>query len=406
MTNGPERRRPLVLYVDDEVSNRVVFEHSFSNEFEILLAQDADEATSILESKPVEVLVTDQRMPGRSGMDLLESVKASHPNIVRMVVTAYADLDPILRAVNEGLVARYLMKPWDYRELRGALHWGAEVFRSGEANGVLQARILHTERMATLGTLAASLVHDLRQPLSYMRYNGERLQQLKSALGSVRRLLEASPGVLSELEQKPVQDLVAEYGELVDDINAGTVLISDLLKDLASWIAPARTDAQYIADAVPVIHFATSLCRRLTQQARARVTYEGPEHLEGLAMESAEFTQVMVNLISNAAQAIQSTNRPGEITIRAELRAREIVLSVADDGPGMAPEVQAKVGTLFFTTRSGGTGLGLNQCFRIASRAGGDVKVESTPGAGTVVTLELRRTSEALPPKEASASGG
>ncbi len=219
MTNGPERRRPLVLYVDDEVSNRVVFEHSFSNEFEILLAQDADEATSILESKPVEVLVTDQRMPGRSGMDLLESVKASHPNIVRMVVTAYADLDPILRAVNEGLVARYLMKPWDYRELRGALHWGAEVFRSGEANGVLQARILHTERMATLGTLAASLVHDLRQPLSYMRYNGERLQQLKSALGSVRRLLEASPGVLSELEQKPVQDLVAEYGELVDDIN-------------------------------------------------------------------------------------------------------------------------------------------------------------------------------------------
>lgn len=386
------RRRPVVLYVDDEASNRVVFEHSFGNEFVIHLAQDAEQALSILETQPIEVIVTDQRMPKRSGMDLLQTVKTTYPNVVRIVVTAYADLDPILRAVNEGLVARYLMKPWNYEDLRTALHWAAEVFRSGEADGVVQTRILHTERMATLGTLAAALVHDLRQPLSYMRYNGERLQQLRAAVAGIKRLLETSGASLDEAESKAVRALASEFDELVTDINAGTRLISDLLKELASWIAPVRSEVPYVADAVPVIHFALSLCRTLTQQARVRVSYEGPQRLDGLSIEVSELTQVLVNLVSNAAQAIETTGRPGTILIRAELREEELVLQVVDDGPGMPPEDLKKLGTLFFSTRAGGTGLGLNQCFRLVSRAGGDLRVTSEVGKGTTATLNLRRS--------------
>lgn len=390
---GIPRRRPVVLYVDDEASNRIVFEHSFNDEFQIHLAQDADQALSILEHQPIEVVVTDQRMPKKSGMDLLHTVKETYPSVVRIVVTAYADLDPILRAVNEGLVARYLMKPWRHEELRGALHWAAEVFRSGAEDGVVQTRILHTERMATLGTLAASLVHDLRQPLSYMRYNGERLSQLRPAVAGIRQLLTQSGTSLSEAESKAVAALAAEYEELVTDINAGTALISELLKELASWIAPVRSEAPYVADGVPVINFALSLCRRLTQQAKTRVSYEGPPRLEGLAIEAAELTQILVNLVSNAAQAIEASGRPGNVLIKAEQRELELVLQVIDDGPGMPPEVLKKVGMLFFSTRAGGTGLGLNQCLRLVSRAGGDVRVESEVGRGTTVTLNLRRTS-------------
>lgn len=386
----PAKRKPIVLYVDDESSNRIVFQHSFEEEFQILLAEGADEATMLVSQHPVEIVVTDQRMPGKSGMDLLETIKSSHPRIIRMVVTAYTDLEPILRAVNEGLVARYLMKPWDYAELRGALHWGAEVFHASEEDAVLAARVLKTERMATLGTLAASLVHDLRQPLSYMRYNVERLVQLRPAVAGMKRLLEAAPDALSKEEKKAVGALSTEFDDLAADINSGTVLISDLLRDLASWISPARVEGARVQEAVHVIRFAASLCRTVTQRARVGVTYEGPERIENVSIEASELTQILVNLITNGAQAIESADRPGgTIMIRAKVEGRQVSISVSDDGPGMPPETVEKLGTLFFSTRAGGTGLGINQCFRLVSRAGGDVRIESTEGEGTTIHLHL-----------------
>ena len=394
-TSQATKPKALVLYVDDESSNRLVFKHSFEPEFEVILAENAEQATAVLAEHPIAIVVTDQRMPGKSGMDLLETIKSSHPRVIRMVVTAYSDLDPILRAVNEGLVARYLMKPWDYAELRGALHWGAEIFRTSEEDEVLAARVLKTERMATLGTLAASLVHDLRQPLSYMRYNVDRLIQLKAASPAILRLLDAAPNALSAAERKAVESLTTELDELAADINSGTVHISDLLRDLASWISPARMEGARIPEAVQVIRFAASLCRTVTQRARVGVTYQGPERLENLALEASELTQILVNLITNATQAIEGASQVGgAVVIRAKVDGRQVTLTVQDNGPGMSAETLEKLGSLFFSTRPGGTGLGLNQCFRLVSRAGGDIRIESKEGEGTSVHLHLIKIIE------------
>src|SRR5690349_14983823 len=102
--------RPLVLYVDDERGNRVVFEQSLANDFELKIAADAKSAIEILEKHDVAVVVTDMRMPTMNGEELLRIVKERWPQSIRMVMTAYSDIEPILRAINEGLVARYIIK--------------------------------------------------------------------------------------------------------------------------------------------------------------------------------------------------------------------------------------------------------------------------------------------------------
>jgi DNA-binding NtrC family response regulator len=97
---------PLVLYVDDERPNRIVFEASLKTEFRIKSVPDAKSALAALEVEDVAVLVTDIRMPEMDGLELLRQVKDKHPRTVRMVITAFSDIDPILTAINEGLVAR------------------------------------------------------------------------------------------------------------------------------------------------------------------------------------------------------------------------------------------------------------------------------------------------------------
>src|SRR5690242_884718 len=111
------RPGPLVLYVDDEVGNRVVFEQSLMSEFAIRTVADASEALRILNEFDVAVIVSDMRMPNIAGDDLLRIVKEKYPRTVRMILTAYPDVDPILKAINEGLVARYMLKPWNHEEL-------------------------------------------------------------------------------------------------------------------------------------------------------------------------------------------------------------------------------------------------------------------------------------------------
>ncbi|HEY4366590.1 MAG TPA: response regulator [Steroidobacteraceae bacterium] len=122
MRETQETRR-TVVYVDDEELARKYFARSAGSDYEVLLAGDADEAMSILrrEGARVAILVTDFRMPGRHGDDLLRQVSQEYPHIVRILVTAYADNNTLLDAVNSGEVFRILEKPLGVLRVREVL---------------------------------------------------------------------------------------------------------------------------------------------------------------------------------------------------------------------------------------------------------------------------------------------
>ncbi|REE19794.1 two-component system response regulator PhcR [Paraburkholderia sp. BL27I4N3] len=118
-----QQARQTVVYVDDEELARKYFARSAGRDYDVLLAGNADEAMSILrrEGARVTILVTDFRMPGRHGDDLLRQVSQEYPHIVRILVTAYADSNALLGAVNSGEVFRILEKPLGVATVREVL---------------------------------------------------------------------------------------------------------------------------------------------------------------------------------------------------------------------------------------------------------------------------------------------
>ncbi len=112
-----ESTKPKVLYIDDEEDNLVVFKSAFRRHYEILLATSAAEALEVLGSNKVDMVITDQRMPGMTGIELLKSLP-DEPEIIRIILTGYSDIEAVIEAINVGKVYRYITKPWDKFELK------------------------------------------------------------------------------------------------------------------------------------------------------------------------------------------------------------------------------------------------------------------------------------------------
>jgi len=382
-------RDDLILYVDDVWANRVVFEQSFRDQFNLRTVADGMAALEVFGTAAVAVVVTDQRMPGMSGNELLEKVRAQHPETVRIVLTAYSDLDPILSAVNDGLVARYVIKPWDKQDLQQMLSWAVDTYRMGRRDSAQQLRLLQTERLVTMGTVASAVLHDLNQPLSHMSTNADRLRELCTSLPALAALLERAE--LPAADKERLRSLIGELPEIAEALVRGSALAQDLMGGM-SRVMRARHDdePQPAEDPVPAIRYALAACNNLVVRARARLTYEGPETLPSVRVGSSEIAQVVINLVANAAQALAGEGKPrGRITVSGADGEGVVRVEVIDTGPGMPPDVLEKVGTPFFTTREEGTGLGVVQCRRILERAGGRLILSSRPGNGTTATCVL-----------------
>ena len=134
-------KRYPILVVDDEQDNLDAFRFNFKKTFDILTASGGAEALEILESKEVAVVITDQRMPKMSGVELLREVRNRQPDAVGIILTAFTDVDVLVEAINLGQVYRYITKPWDAKEVRGVLQYAIERFHLHRENRKLAAQL-------------------------------------------------------------------------------------------------------------------------------------------------------------------------------------------------------------------------------------------------------------------------
>src|SRR6266508_6067563 len=130
MQSAYDYKKFAVLYVDDEEKSLKYFRRAFEDEFRILTAVNAHEGFKLLEQHKdgIGLLMTDQRMPGEKGVQLLEKARQLRPRIVRILATAYSDMEAAIAAVNTGAIYKYVMKPWDPTQLEATLKRGLEFF--------------------------------------------------------------------------------------------------------------------------------------------------------------------------------------------------------------------------------------------------------------------------------------
>src|SRR5712675_1649880 len=220
-----------ILYVDDEEKSLKYFARAFADQFWIFTAANAQDGLKILEEHKEEIglLMTDQRMPGEKGVWLLERARQLRPRIIRILATAYSDMDAAIAAVNTGAIYKYVSKPWDPPQLEITLKRGLEFFMvQVERDQLLREKmsVLHNmmiaDRIVSLGLLAAGLSHHIR-----------------NALVAVKTFLDLAPAKMEE-EKMDLHGLRNPdfWKEYYQNVQGQVEKINNMLKDL--WTASEK----------------------------------------------------------------------------------------------------------------------------------------------------------------------
>lgn len=147
-----EKKDFNILYVDDEEQNLVSFKATFRRDYNIYTATSGEEGLKIVRDKKIQLIITDQRMPGMTGVQFLEKIVPEFPDTIRMIITGFSDIEVVIEAINSGRVFRYITKPWDENELRMTIENARQMFHLQVKNRELlnQLRVKVAEQEKTL----------------------------------------------------------------------------------------------------------------------------------------------------------------------------------------------------------------------------------------------------------------
>jgi response regulator RpfG family c-di-GMP phosphodiesterase len=142
LMNTQQEEKIRILYVDDEENNLQAFKATFRRDFKVFLAISAKEGEDILSREEIDLIITDQRMPEKTGVEFLESIIPTYPKPIRLLLTGYTDIQAVIDAINKGQVYHYLTKPWEEDYLRTVIKNAYEVYSLRRENERLTEALL------------------------------------------------------------------------------------------------------------------------------------------------------------------------------------------------------------------------------------------------------------------------
>lgn len=251
----------------------------------------------------------------------------------------------------------------------GEVEMVVEVWRDVTERTHLEAQLSHSERLASLGMLAAGVAHEINNPLASMLAGVESLE---------RWLARARMPEIERAEAAEVLGLLEQETRRCRETTDKLLLLGQPYSTRPVWIDVNRA----ARDTLALLSFAT-------RRQRIEVASHLDAALPPVWGREGAVRGVLMNLCMNAVQALQNG---GHLDVRTQTLATDrIAIEVADDGPGIAPEHLARIWDPFFTTKpvGQGTGLGLSITRSIVARHGGDIQVDSAPGRGARFTITL-----------------
>ncbi len=374
----------FVLYVDDEEKSLKYFRETFGEKFSILTALNAVDGYRILQENMgvTAVLMTDQRMPGEKGTQFLERARQLNPRVLRVLITAYSDLDTAIEAVNLGAIYKYVTKPWDIPQLEVTLKRGIEFFIvQNERDQLLREKmstlynVMLTDRILSLGLLATGLSHHIR-----------------NSLVAVKTFLDLAPKKLSEenldLDQLRNPDFWKEYYKKVQ---GQMDKVAGLLDDL--WESSERPNTEF-PDQVKVhqvLGEALALAQPELKKNGIAVDNLVPATLPELRVDKKKFTRLFELLLREEAAALPAGSR---VKFNAQTTGTKVVpgefqIEMEDNGPALTQPALRSLFDPFFMRSNNPQefGLYLMTCFFIVYHHGGRVLASRDEKRGNIVTM-------------------
>ena len=362
--DGKENR--TILYVDDRTNNLSSFKAIFRREFNVLLAESAVEAIQIMEEADVKVVISDYKMPNISGVMFLESVKNNFPDTVRIMLTGHANLPAVVEAINKSEIFRFLAKPWSEPELRNAIYSAIDLYDTRKL--LFQRNEELNKAYNELDRLVYSTAHDITGPLS----------NILGLLDIIRSDSENSDEYLDLIEKttKKLQIIARDVLSFHRNKRTGLRLQS---VNMEALIHSVLEDHQYYQN-IESLKFNLEIEQDFPLNSdRTRIRF------------------ILNNLISNAIKYQDPTKADNWVNIRFKNTKDKGILTVEDNGVGIAKELLPKIFGIYFraSNQSTGTGIGLYITTEAANLIDGKVEAESEKGVGTTFTVSIPNLEKA-----------
>jgi two-component system, sensor histidine kinase and response regulator len=353
-----------ILLIDDEEvvldSCRAILEGS---DCDVAAAAGGAEGLELARTFEPDLVFVDLKMPGLSGMEVLEAIRGFDPNIVCVVFTGFATIAAAVEAMQRG-ARDFLPKPFTPDDFRSMIRRGLEWRRL-----LVEAAALRREREALRENFAAIVSHELRSPLGAIQQN-------------LFVLLKELAGIITEDQQRRLERMSARLSDLLALVNRWLRGFSVDFSNLKESFGP-------VAIAEPVAQAVESAQAEATRKAVTIETEADPEAM--VLGDAGTLTEALLNVIGNA---VKYSREGGRVQVSAVRRDEKVVVSVTDTGVGIPEADLARLFDAFYRGQAassgvGGAGIGLAVTRRIVEAHGGTITAASDPGRGSTFVIAL-----------------
>lgn len=360
-----------MLVVDDERDLVDLLELQLATDLDVTKTTSPAHALALVREQRFDAIVSDLRMPELDGVTLLDGVKRVSPHTARLLLTADDDFRSAMRAINTASVHAILSKPWTVTALRDTIHKAIAA-----NNGLDGEALLDLGRRAALGALASSIGHEM----------GNLMAALDTCVSAVRAHVETGQAVDPE-------DL-----SILDIVN---LRLRDHTRHLVTLTQPRELVVEDV-DVASIVMRTIAILQRVGTLRMAHVSTEVPDDATLVRADAASLESVLINLLKNAAEAVESRfqgdleegRTPAACTVDVKVRSDDdrVTVEVIDNGCGIPRDRLERLFEPFRTTKGArGNGLGLGIARSVLERQGGCLTVSSAPASGTRFVVSLPR---------------
>lgn len=353
------KKRKILLVDDDEVLSNSIIVYLKKIGYSVVLAVDGVEALRLFEGDEFDLIISDISMPNMDGITLLGKIRELDQAVPFVFISGHADKEKAIAAIKHG--ARDIIeKPFKLKVLGDLIN----LVNLERDKRFLEKQLFMTAKLASVGTLAAGVAHEVNNPLAIIRGN---LELIKKRL-------------------KTEDEVTLKY---LDSTFEEVLRIKKITKDLIEYSRADGSLEESSFDAKSSILKSINLLNEMYNKDNLVIKSEFNASEYEILGSEGNFNHIIMSILSNAKDSM--SDKEGELHIRTENENGNLIIEVVDSGCGIPEENLDKVFDAFFTTKgpSGYVGLGLSLSYSYIKKMNGDIRIESEVNFGTKVRIEL-----------------
>lgn len=352
-----------ILYLDDELNNLIGFKASLRFDYIIYTAQNSTEALAYLDKHPdIRVIFCDQRMPEKTGVEFFEEVRSLHPHPIRILLTAYTDVESVIDAINRGHVFRYVKKPWVDTDIISAIEESNKFYL---ANSMLSIKNEELRKAyVELDRFAYSVSHDIRGPLVGIS-GGINLALQTADINEIKEILGLMDKSVAKLDAF-ILNMHDYYSRERGELKITEIDFAELVKG---------------TEAIFAIYAKTS-------QIDFKIEVKQNDSFWN---DLISVNLIINNLLTNAFKYQRKEEEHKKVTLSIEVLRGSVTIIVSDNGAGIDKKYIDEIYNLFFRAhvQESGSGLGLFNVKSSVSKLNGTISVSSVVDEGTTFTVVI-----------------